>query len=55
LTEALLTKGEFYAPDFGTANLELLSRFFNRYPEYVEKTFLCVKGAGNPNIGVDSS
>ena len=34
---------EFYAPDLGTGNLELLSRFYEKYPEYAEKTFLSVK------------
>lgn len=34
---------EFYAQDLGTANLELLSRFFEKYPEYTDKTFLSVK------------
>ncbi|EKM55536.1 uncharacterized protein PHACADRAFT_184323 [Phanerochaete carnosa HHB-10118-sp] len=40
----LLNSGEFYAQDFGTANLELLARFFEKYPEYAERTFLSVKG-----------
>ena len=35
--------GEFYARDLGTANLEMLSRFFEKYPDYVDKTFLVVK------------
>lgn len=37
--------GEFYAQDFGTGNLKLLSRFFEKYPDYTDKTFLSVKGA----------
>ncbi len=37
------TTAEFYAPDLGTGNLELLSRFYEKYPDYVEKTFLSVK------------
>ncbi|KAI0796124.1 aldo/keto reductase [Abortiporus biennis] len=44
-----LNSGEFYAPDLGPGNLELLSRFFEKYPEYAERTFLSVKGAGLPN------
>lgn len=28
----------------GTANLELVTRFFEKYPEYVDRTFLSVKG-----------
>ncbi|CAE6503571.1 unnamed protein product [Rhizoctonia solani] len=41
-----LNSGEFYgmAPHI-TANLELLNRFFTKYPEYAERTFLSVKGA----------
>jgi hypothetical protein len=37
-------QGEFYGmqPN-GTANLELLNRFFAKYPEYAERTFLSVK------------
>ena len=37
------SSGEFYAQDFGPANLELISRFFEKYPEYAERTFLSVK------------
>ncbi|EAU87803.1 aldo/keto reductase [Coprinopsis cinerea okayama7 len=43
-TKMILNSGEFYAQDFGTANLELLSRFFAKYPDYADKTFLSVKG-----------
>ncbi|EIN07468.1 aldo/keto reductase [Punctularia strigosozonata HHB-11173 SS5] len=39
-----INAGEFYAYDLGPANLELLSRFYAKYPEYAEKTFLSVKG-----------
>jgi pyridoxine 4-dehydrogenase len=35
--------GEFYATDGGTGNLELLARFFEKYPEYTERVFLSVK------------
>lgn len=35
--------GEYYAQDFGTGNLELLARFFEKYPQYADKTFLSVK------------
>lgn len=34
---------EFYAQDIGPANLEMLSRFFEKYPDYADKTFLSVK------------
>ncbi|OCH95019.1 aldo/keto reductase [Obba rivulosa] len=40
----VLNSGEFYAQDFGTGNLELVARFFEKYPEYAERTFLSVKG-----------
>ncbi|KAF5387562.1 hypothetical protein D9757_006508 [Collybiopsis confluens] len=43
-TKAFLNSGEFYAMDFGTANLKLLSRFFEKYPDYADKIFLSVKG-----------
>ncbi|GJE90855.1 aldo/keto reductase [Phanerochaete sordida] len=42
----LLNSGEFYAQDFGTANLELVARFFEKYPEYADRVFLSVKGGG---------
>jgi hypothetical protein len=35
--------GEFYANDFGTANLDLVAAFFKKYPDYADKTFLSVK------------
>ncbi|TFK19490.1 aldo/keto reductase [Coprinopsis marcescibilis] len=44
-TKMFLNAGEFYSLDLGTANLELLSRFYATYPEYASKTFLSVKGA----------
>ena len=39
----LIVLGEFYGPDASPANLELLSRFYQKYPEYADKTFLSVK------------
>ncbi|KAJ7714574.1 aldo/keto reductase [Mycena maculata] len=44
-TKGFLNSGEFYAMDMKTGNLEMLSRFYARYPEYADKTFLSVKGA----------
>jgi hypothetical protein len=38
-----LPVGEFYAQDRGTGNLEMLSRFFEKYPEYADRAFLSVK------------
>ncbi|EPQ52664.1 Aldo/keto reductase [Gloeophyllum trabeum ATCC 11539] len=45
----LLNSGEFYGPNYGTANLELLSRFYEKYPDYADKTFLSVKGGIRPD------
>ena len=40
----------------GTANLELVARFFEKYPEYADRTFLSVKGGLVPNrLAVDGS
>lgn len=39
-----LNSGDFYAMDHGTGNLEMLARFFAKYPEYADRTFLSVKG-----------
>jgi pyridoxine 4-dehydrogenase len=50
----LVSSGEFYAQDMGTGNLEMLSRFYAKYPEYADKTFLSVKG-GIKNREPDSS
>ena len=47
--------GEFYAHDGSTANLELLSRFYAKYPEYADKTFLSVKGGIGASGVPDSS
>ncbi|KAI0733041.1 aldo/keto reductase [Fomitopsis betulina] len=49
-----LNSGEFYANDLGTGNLELLARFFDKYPSYADKTFLSVKG-GARGLSPDSS
>lgn len=55
-TKMLINSGEFYANDLGTGNLELVARFFAKYPEYADKTFLSVKGAINrTNMAPDSS
>jgi hypothetical protein len=53
------TPGQFYGqPDDPTANLKLLRRFFDKYPETVDKVTLSVKGAAHPegiHHGPDSS
>ncbi|KAG8721519.1 hypothetical protein FRC08_012395 [Ceratobasidium sp. 394] len=44
--KVFLNSGEFYGtPPNTTANLELLNRFFTKYPDYADRTFLSVKGA----------
>ncbi|TFK49578.1 Aldo/keto reductase [Heliocybe sulcata] len=48
-TKMFLNGGEFYGPNFGTANLEMISRFFEKYPDYTAKTFLSVKGGVRPD------
>ncbi|CCM02341.1 uncharacterized protein FIBRA_04435 [Fibroporia radiculosa] len=55
-SKMLLNSGEFYSWDFTTANLQLLARFFDKYPDYAERTFLSVKGGAPANsLGLDSS
>ncbi|KAI0740678.1 aldo/keto reductase [Earliella scabrosa] len=47
----ILNSAEFYGKGWSLGNLEMLSRFYEKYPDYAEKTFLSVKGgpeyAGN--------
>ncbi|KAL5524939.1 hypothetical protein ACEPAF_8808 [Sanghuangporus sanghuang] len=43
-TKMVLNSGEFYGSNPCEANLELLARFFEKYPNYAEKAFLSVKG-----------
>jgi pyridoxine 4-dehydrogenase len=35
---------EFYGPGLSVANLELVARFFEKYPQYADRAFLSVKG-----------
>lgn len=42
--KAFLNSGEFYGPDHSTINLELVSRFFEKYPDYADRAFISVKG-----------
>ncbi|KIO25908.1 hypothetical protein M407DRAFT_24762 [Tulasnella calospora MUT 4182] len=39
-----LNSAEFYGEDRDVANLEMLSRFFAKFPELADRTFLSVKG-----------
>ncbi|KAI9460518.1 aldo/keto reductase [Lactarius psammicola] len=43
-----LNSSEFYGQGLSTANLELLARFFDKYPDYADRTFLSVKGGSLP-------
>jgi pyridoxine 4-dehydrogenase len=40
----MLNSGEFYGYPEPTLNLQLLNRFYTKYPEYIDKTYLSVKG-----------
>lgn len=40
----MLNSGEFYGQPEPTLNLQLLRRFYDAHPEYVDKTYLSVKG-----------
>ena len=48
LTRTYITSAEFYGQGLTTANLDLLARFFKKYPGYADRTFLSVKGGGLP-------
>jgi len=51
-----LNSGEFYANDFGPANLDLIAAFFEKHPDYADKTFLSVKGGlAEGGLAPDSS
>lgn len=43
-TKMFLNGGEFYGHNLATTNLEMIARFFEKYPDYVDKTFLSIKG-----------
>jgi len=48
--------GEYYGAGLTTANLELISRFFEKYPEYADRSFLSVKGSSVPGkLDIDGS
>ncbi|KAJ7770968.1 hypothetical protein DFH07DRAFT_804334 [Mycena maculata] len=49
-----LNSAEFYSSNWSTENLKLLSRFYGKYPDYAEKSFLSVKG-GIPGQQPDCS
>lgn len=43
--------GNFYGYDRPSANLDLLATFYEKYPEYADKTFLSVKGGCDGSEG----
>ena len=48
--------GEFYGQDFSAVNIELVARFFEKYPDYADRVFLSVKGGLLPEqLAVDGS
>jgi pyridoxine 4-dehydrogenase len=48
--------GEFYGQGMSVANLELVARFFEKYPNYKDLVFLSVKGGLLPGqLSVDGS
>lgn len=49
-TKMFLNGGEFYGHNLATTNLEMIARFFEKYPDYVDKTFLSVKGGLKPGV-----
>ncbi|KAK9237437.1 NADP-dependent oxidoreductase domain-containing protein [Lipomyces kononenkoae] len=40
--------GEFYGTPVPTLNLDLINRFFTKYPEYADKVVLSIKGGVDP-------
>ncbi|KAF8323701.1 aldo/keto reductase [Clavulina sp. PMI_390] len=43
--KVIINTSEFYGRDPPTAGLEVIARFFEKYPEYADRCFLAVKGA----------
>ncbi|KAK7044552.1 Aldo/keto reductase [Favolaschia claudopus] len=54
-TKMFLNSGDFYSITRGTQNIEMLGRFFAKYPDYADKTFLSVKGATTATLEPDAS
>jgi len=48
-SKMILNSGEFYGIEPSTANLELVSRFFTKYPDLADRAFLSVKGGLEAN------
>ncbi|SCV72606.1 BQ2448_4143 [Microbotryum intermedium] len=53
--KAFINSGEFYGQPKRELNLELLARFFKKYPEYSNRVFLSVKGGMTTEMKPDSS
>jgi pyridoxine 4-dehydrogenase len=54
--QRFMSTAELYGPGLSVANLELVARFFEKYPEYADRSFLSVKGGLVPGgIKVDGS
>jgi len=47
----ILNTAEFYGHSPQEANLQLLNRFFTKYPEYRDRAFITVKGGYNIGLG----
>ncbi|EIM86405.1 aldo/keto reductase [Stereum hirsutum FP-91666 SS1] len=54
-TKMVLNSADFYGFNPPEANLELIARFFEKYPEYSEKAFLVVKGGFKMGTGPELS
>ncbi|VDB82826.1 unnamed protein product [Peniophora sp. CBMAI 1063] len=54
-SKMLFNSAQFYALDLGTGNLELLARFFERYPLYADRVFLTVNGGMKNKMEPDPS
>ncbi|KAH0832126.1 hypothetical protein J3R83DRAFT_13035, partial [Lanmaoa asiatica] len=39
----IFPNGKFYGHNLSTANLETIARFSEKYPEFVDRTFLSIK------------
>ncbi|KAK7044578.1 Aldo/keto reductase [Favolaschia claudopus] len=48
----ILNSGDFYSSTMGLQNVEMLGRFYAKYPEYADKTFLSVKGSVDVTAGI---
>ncbi|TFY76703.1 hypothetical protein EWM64_g7309 [Hericium alpestre] len=54
-TKMLINSAEFYGMSSPTLNLELVAKFFEKHPEYVDKAFLSVKGGLTEKLSPDAS